>query len=432
MTCKTAANREIAIAGVPRLVGMPLPSITGREECTVLRRAAQRPGASPSVIRRLIDLLIRLDAFDEALALIAKHAMLPDFHYVDSKVAALFGRGAPGDIPAARTSAEALEQLATSDGQRSAALVQQARAWQLIGRPERALAFVEAALALDPANASALRRLATIRLEASEGAALLVRTGELRAQGVLHAQALAAQMLALSAQGTADEARVLAGIPDWLFAQDLAPPSPWNGLQDFHADLRRELLASPGLRFGRHGTASRHTMRVDEPVTASTPALQALLQHLLGVLPGLLGRLGGGDHPLQRARPDSAELRLWCVITHGEGYERWHMHPQGWMSGGYYVAVPDSVAEERGAGGCLEFGLPDHPVGSDAALAFGRRIVRPRPGLLTLFPSHAYHRTHPHGSDQPRICLAFDLIPSPHAVQSYMPAPMANNVGRRD
>lgn len=110
-------------------------------------------------------------------------------------------------------------------------------------------------------------------------------------------------------------------------------------------------------------------------------------------------------------RPDRAHLQMWSVITGPEGHERWHMHPAGWASGGYYVAVPPEVQHGDSTAGCLEFGLPHRPIGHEVATAFGSRIVRRHAGLLNLFPPHAYRRTHPHGADGQRICVAYDVIP---------------------
>ncbi len=59
--------------------------------------------------------------------------------------------------------------------------------------------------------------------------------------------------------------------------------------------------------------------------------------------------------------------------------------------------------------------MPAGLIGAAASEQFGDTLVRPEAGLLTLFPSHAYHRTYPHQQDGPdaqRICLAFDLIPA--------------------
>jgi hypothetical protein len=38
--------------------------------------------------------------------------------------------------------------------------------------------------------------------------------------------------------------------------------------------------------------------------------------------------------------------------------------------------------------------------------------VKPEPGKLVLFPSYMWHGTAPFGGDQPRLTIAFDLIPA--------------------
>jgi hypothetical protein len=88
------------------------------------------------------------------------------------------------------------------------------------------------------------------------------------------------------------------------------------------------------------------------------------------------------------------------------------MHPDGWLSGGYYPMVPSELGPETGKAGCIAFGLPDGLPGARAAALFGELPVQPKEGQLMLFPSHAYHRTYKHGMAAQRICIAFDIIPA--------------------
>ena len=173
--------------------------------------------------------------------------------------------------------------------------------------------------------------------------------------------------------------------------------------------LAGELLARPDIRYERHGTSSEKTWRIDVPAVGAVPAVQALLAPIAETAERHGAALGA--HPWVAARPDRAALRCWCVITEGDGFEHWHMHPAGWMSGGYYVQVPGSVEREEDGRGCLAFGLPPGLAGEDAARMFGETRLRPRAGSLTLFPSHAQHRTYPHGDSGRRICVAFDIVP---------------------
>ena len=42
-----------------------------------------------------------------------------------------------------------------------------------------------------------------------------------------------------------------------------------------------------------------------------------------------------------------------CVMTEAEGHERWHMHPDGWLSGGYYPLVSPRSDGDNAKGGSL-------------------------------------------------------------------------------
>jgi hypothetical protein len=59
--------------------------------------------------------------------------------------------------------------------------------------------------------------------------------------------------------------------------------------------------------------------------------------------------------------------------------------------------------------GAIEFGRP--PDDLEFSLEPPVRLVRPKEGLLVLFPSYLFHRTLPFESDQKRISIAFDVIP---------------------
>jgi hypothetical protein len=170
-------------------------------------------------------------------------------------------------------------------------------------------------------------------------------------------------------------------------------------------------MKHPSLRYDRYGTASTNTWRIDEPAAGGSDLVLLLQQSIVTAVNDYVGRLADQHHPWVKARPENGILHNWCVITDGDGYEEWHVHQNGWLSGVYYIAVPDRIVTGADTAGCIAFGLPDDLVGSDAAAAFGTRIERPASGTLLMFPSHCYHRTFAHGDHGRRICLAFDIWP---------------------
>jgi hypothetical protein len=83
-----------------------------------------------------------------------------------------------------------------------------------------------------------------------------------------------------------------------------------------------------------------------------------------------------------------------------------HNHERGWITGTFYLQMPEEGANtEEGA---IEFSHqgPKYPEG---ASAFTRRVIRPKARDLNIFSSALFHRTLPFQSETQRICIAFDV-----------------------
>ncbi len=268
---------------------------------------------------------------------------------------------------------------------------------------------MHSALALDPHNKDACKRIAAIEVAAGRSDNVLALTEELLAQGVGHARVFGAQVLAFARSGDLGAARRAEGFDLLHRRQMLAPPSGWETIASFNAALAEELLAHPDIRYERYGSASNFTWRIENPSRADTPLFNALLEQIRNALAAHSVAAAQSGHPWAETRPDLARLRIWCVITAGNGHETWHVHQFGWLSGVYYVCVPEGIAQGEDRKGCLSFGLPAEVIGEVIAADYGERIVRPEEGMLLTFPSHVYHRTYPHEGEGKRICIAFDL-----------------------
>lgn len=388
----------------------PAKALSADEECKLVRQAlARNPGSS--VLRwRLAKLLNQLDAFDETVALLTSEGG-EELGFADLRMlaSAYFARGGPANRQLSLETAQRMYAAAASDEERSLALCDQVKALPRRGKPDLARQLLRSALELDPTNDDACERLALSLLRRREAAAVLAMTDDLAAQGVGHARLLAARAGAFAQLGQLDRARETLNLAQFLHHEPLCPPPGWDDLERFNAALAGELLARPELRYNRYGSASENTWRVDAPAVGAAPATRALLAVIVEAAERHAAKLSG--HPWLAARPERGSLRSWCVITGADGFERWHMHPEGWMSGGYYVQVPAAVDAHDDGRGCLAFGLPPEVVGAEAARAFGEVRVRPKAGSLTLFPSYAFHRTYPHGDAGRRICIAFDVRP---------------------
>ena len=96
-----------------------------------------------------------------------------------------------------------------------------------------------------------------------------------------------------------------------------------------------------------------------------------------------------------------------------------HYHPGSFWSGTYYVA-DGGCATDPALGGEFEMLDPRGPgpgmyapglkfAGEDGTSVGSAETIRPRPGLLMLFPSWLYHQVRPYRGSGLRISIAFNL-----------------------
>ncbi len=391
-------------------IEQPLP-LAKAHEVDLLRKAVAANPASTTLRGRLAGLHFIQDRFDEAIGLYQQlWEEAPAAHWATMLAECHISRETAADDQASERMARLALPLATEPTERAQVLAALGKALIRQGRLDEARATLTSALEADPGNANAYKRLAALDLAAGSTASALVTADELIARGVAHSRVLAGKMLALAGQGQFEDARKVVDLDRFLYRTHLAAPPGWPDLRSLNSDVRSELERHPDIRFDRYGTASSKTWRVDHPAFASShaiPALQALIRQ---AVIDHVQRLDREESVWVQGRPARAILHNWCVITEGDGYEEWHVHQNGWLSGVYYVEVPDSITSGTGPGGCIAFGLPEDLAGETAAREFGQTLIRPEAGLIMLFPSHAYHRTFAHGGEGRRICLAFDVL----------------------
>lgn len=112
-------------------------------------------------------------------------------------------------------------------------------------------------------------------------------------------------------------------------------------------------------------------------------------------------------HPFLARRTGAIQfVGSWSVRLHSQGHHISHMHPEGWLSSALYIDLPPEVGSSDA--GALAFGIPDAALGLDLG---PRRIVRPKPGQLVVFPSYFWHGTTSFESDADRLTVAFDALP---------------------
>lgn len=118
---------------------------------------------------------------------------------------------------------------------------------------------------------------------------------------------------------------------------------------------------------------------------------------------------------------DLSKLRMecdgWINVNPTGAYNTPHDHAGFLWSGTYYVTTPDA-GEAEGASGRIEFihsrtGLADNLV--NAPFTASKCGIRPRPGMLLLFPANLLHWVHPNLAVEDRVTIAFNARFNPRA-----------------
>jgi len=116
-------------------------------------------------------------------------------------------------------------------------------------------------------------------------------------------------------------------------------------------------------------------------------------------------------HPtIRRLKSDVNFAGSWSCRLTSEGFHTTHVHPAGWISGPYYVHLPDEVknSTEQDKQGWVIFGksslnMDEHDT--------PRKLVKPREGIQVFFPSFIWHGTIPFKSNDYRMTSPCDLVP---------------------
>lgn len=387
-------------------------AITAAQELGLLREAvAQNPISAP-LLERMARLLVDVDAFDEAIdvlqRIVRSHSAFSSHELL---CRARLSRQSQADNLQVCDDAKKALALAKGAEQRAIALTALGRAQARLGLAEARDSLVTA-LQHNSHDQNAYRRLASLYLAKNDAQAVLALSDQLLEKGVAHTRLLASRSMAFAQLGQMEAAHQTVGLNYFCHRSKLFPPPGWTDIAAFNSSLADELVNHPAQRFDRYGAASSKTWRIDEFETGSALHVGALQQQIASEVKAFVGRIANIDHPWAMARPVGGIFHNSCVMTHGEGFEEWHVHQHGWLSGVYYVAVPEAVVAGDDSRGCIAFGLPENVVGAEVAQRFGLELTRPEQGLLMLFPSHTYHRTFPHGQSERRICIAFDIWPA--------------------
>lgn len=285
------------------------------------------------------------------------------------------------------------------------------RALSGLGRLDEALAAHERALALDPED--------PLLREEHASALLAARRFERARELLLPAHAAAPRRSSILARLTIamteledPQLDALVDYRRYVHARLIDVPEGFADLESFNAALHEELAA-------QHLTPNH---ALEQTMRGGTQTLNNLFQNPRGLVAVLERQIRkvvdefvaalprDPGHPFLRfADSQRVFTGAWSTILREGGYDGSHIHNEGWLSGTYYVRVPEFSAQQRAAGeGCIQFGEP--PPRFASARNASQRVVAPQVGLAVLFPSYYWHGVRRFDGGGLRHSVSYDIV----------------------
>ena len=276
---------------------------------------------------------------------------------------------------------------------------------------EKALGLAKEGLGRYPDETELLRKACDACFLAGRPEEALVFARRIASLDPFSQYAAAYQASALRLMGDEAGAARLYDYDRFIHAAELAPPEGYADLESFHAALIPALEAlhhadrEPSYQSLRGGTQT-HENLFDRP--GADPAILQLGETVMAAAGRFADSLPeDGSHPfLARRAGKRSWSGSWSVRLREAGHHIDHIHTKGWISGSYYVSTPPCLADEAEKPGWIKFG--EFGMEGGPSLPW-QKAIRPRPGLLVLFPSYMWHGTIPTKGPDKRLTVAFDI-----------------------
>ncbi|MBV9549298.1 MAG: tetratricopeptide repeat protein [Alphaproteobacteria bacterium] len=406
---------------------------------TVFRAALAQKPKSPEALHGLGAVLNYLNrenealaAFEQVLAITPTHA--PAHHDYNALAHTMgradlafksfsYARQRAGDVPALLL-AEAEQRLRLDEIGAAEALLRRGRAlapqdtaiMNALGRAltgqgrfDEAAAIFDTAATQEPSNAAHRREQAVALLHGRKAAAAATLLEKVVQEAPNDQMALALLTLAWREVGDPRHA-ALTAMEDYVRIYDLPPPPGFADSQSFNRQLAEVLSRLHTRKVEPHDQTLRGgTQTMGKLFGCGIKEVEALREKIGEAIADYIARMPDApEHPLFGRKTDNfAYFGSWSCRLTSSGFHTNHVHPQGWLSSAYYVALPDAVAGADQQGWIkfgesnLRLGEQDKPLGA----------LKPVIGRLVLFPSYMWHGTVPFRSDAARLTVAFDVVP---------------------
>ncbi len=222
---------------------------------------------------------------------------------------------------------------------------------------------------------------------------------------------LAWRAVVLHELGERETARTLVDFDRFIGAVHLVAPAQFSSLGEFNAALADHVSRHPTLVYAPSRHATRFGKHSGELLAEPKGPVAHLEEQIRGAVESYIRSLPvNRGHPFLNNPPQRFDLTAWCIILERQGHQVPHIHPSAWLSGVYYVRLPEIIGQPgQGEAGWIEFGRP--PEHFHCTVEPEVKLFQPEPGLMLLFPSYFYHRTVPFESADLRISISFDVLP---------------------
>jgi len=280
--------------------------------------------------------------------------------------------------------------------------------------PATALELAERVLRAQPNNPIARKLLCGAYLGVGEGAKAMTECASLLEATPDDQYLIAMQTAALRLLND-PRYESLCDYDKMVLSQCIETPPGWPDLASFLSELSSRLnaLHNPHGHRLLYQSLRQGTETTQDLSRSHDPVIKALFHAFAAPIAHYRVYIGQGLDPLRRRNRGASRFNGgWSVRLHSAGYHTSHVHPRGWISSACYIELPDSMKAGHTGEGSLSFGAPGMLTtpALDAELS-----IRPQLGQLVLFPSYFWHGTLPFHSDQPRLTVAFDVVPSTSA-----------------
>ena len=285
-------------------------------------------------------------------------------------------------------------------------------------RPEEALAEHRRAVELKPDLDAAYFAIATVFMDAGDPQKLLDECDRLLALDPGNRRIISSKICALQDLGRHDEARALLDLDHFIRPVEIEVPEGFASVEEFNKVLSDEVRNHPTLVFEKSGHATKFGGHTGNILPNAGPAVAALEKIMRRESENYMREVEiPSGHPFADGKPDKWKLQSWAVVMDVKGHQVPHIHPAAWLSGVYYPKIPPAAPNQTDPhAGWIEFGRPQEnmAVKSEPDL----RLIKPKEGMMILFPAYFYHMTIPIETTEQRISIAFDVLSEKNAGKS--------------